>query len=48
MKNERILSYKMSEKLSVEDVDNVSAATGSCCTYETTYSSSGGDVSIDF
>ena len=52
MKNERILSHKMSKKLTVEELEGVSASGTSVATGTATYSRSGGadvnaDVNID-
>lgn len=48
MKNERILSYKVSQKLSVEDLQEVSAAgMTSFLTANATHGAQGWDPSID-
>jgi hypothetical protein len=48
MKNERILSYKMSQKLSVAELQSVSAAgLTNYWTSNATYSATGMDGSID-
>ncbi len=52
MKKERILSHKMSQKLTAEDLEGVSASGTSVATASATYSRSGGtdmnaDVNID-
>lgn len=52
MKNERILSHKLSQKLSAEEIEGVSASGTSVATANATYSPHGGtdvnaDVTID-
>lgn len=52
MKNERILSHKMSKKLTADEIEGVSASGTSVATATATYSRSGGgdinaDVNID-
>jgi len=47
MNNERILSHKLSKKLSVDELENVSAAGTSVATAHGTYGPSGTDVDAD-
>ncbi len=47
MNNERILSHKMSKKLSVKELEDVSAAGTSVATAHATYGPSGADVDAD-
>lgn len=47
MKNERILSHTMSKKLSVKELENVSAAGTSVATAHATYGPAGADVDAD-
>jgi len=52
MKNERILSHKMSQKLTAEEVDGISASGTTVATGSATYSRAGGtdmnaDVNVD-
>lgn len=48
MNNERILSHQFSKKLSIEEIENISAAGTSVATANVTYSTGGGtDVNAD-
>lgn len=47
MSNERILSHNLSRKLSVEELESVSAAGTSVATAHGTYGPSGADVDAD-
>ncbi len=53
MKNERILSHKLSQKLTAAEIENVSASGTSVATTATTFGRQGGsdvamDVNVDF